>query len=113
MRFRNTDASFSVWLNRVENQNHTLSLLNGPPSDSFRSTALTILLGVGRPAARSSSEKLSPCKAPFVKVKNVELVKRLPPSLGTKLMRTPPVGKSAESELVSTVTSAAEPTSGV
>jgi hypothetical protein len=33
--------------------------------------------------------------------------------LGTKLIRTPPVGRSAESELVSTVTSAAEPMSGV
>ena len=30
-----------------------------------------------------------------------------------KLMRTPPVGRSAESDVVSIVTSAAEPTSGV
>ncbi len=77
------------------------------------SNAFTIRLGVVRPAARSSSEKLSPCRLSLVKVKNVEFVNLLPPSLGTKLMRTPPVGRSAESELVSTVTSAAEPTSGV
>ena len=69
--------------------------------------------GVPSPAVRSSSEKLSPCRPLLVNVKNVELVIRLPPSFGTKLMRTPPVGKSAESELVSTVTSAADPTSGV
>ena len=37
----------------------------------------------------------------------------LPPSRGMKLMRTPPVGRSAESDVVSIVTSAADPTSGV
>ncbi len=77
------------------------------------SKAFTMRLGVVRPAARSSFEKLSPWRLSLVKFMNVEFENRLPPSFGTKLMRTPPVGRSADNELVSTVTSAAEPTSGV
>ena len=56
--------------------------------------------------------KLFPCIDSFAKVKNVELANVLPPSLGMKLMRTPPVAISAESDEVSTAISAAEPTSG-
>ena len=42
----------------MENQNHTLSRLIGPPKASLKSKLLTILVGVARPAACSSSEKL-------------------------------------------------------
>src|SRR5690242_6798814 len=106
-------ASPSTWLIRVENQNHTLSRLIGPPNDSLRSIVWSILVGVARPAAFNSSEKLEPCSPWLVKLKNVEFENLLPPSRGMKLMRTPPVGRSAESDVVSIVTSAAEPTSGV
>jgi hypothetical protein len=44
---------------------------------------------------------------------NVWALKLLPPSRGMKLMRRPPVGRSADSDEVSMVISAAEPTSGI
>jgi hypothetical protein len=47
------------------------------------------------------------------KVTKLELLQVLPPSRGIRLMRTPPVGRSALTAEVSTVTSAAELTSGV
>src|SRR5262249_31958275 len=43
-------AYAAVRLKRVENQNHALSFLIGPPIDSFKSHELSILVGVGRPA---------------------------------------------------------------
>src|SRR5215203_1534133 len=106
-------ASPLTTLYRVENQNHTLSFFIGPPKASLKSKLLTILVGVARPAAFNSSEKLFPCSPLFANVKNAEFANRLPPSRGMKLIRTPPVGRSAESEVVSIETSAADPTSGV
>src|SRR6185503_16612406 len=113
LAFVKMPASFFTELYRVENQNHTLSRLIGPPNASLKSKLLTIFVGVGIPAARRSSEKLSPCRPCVAKAKNAEFANWLPPSRGMKLIRTPPVGRSAESEVVSIETSAAEPTSGV
>src|SRR4030095_1184506 len=106
-------ASPSTVLIRVENQNQTLSRLIGPPNDSLRSKVLTILVGVASPATFNASEKLSPCRSWLVKLTNVEFENRLPPSRGMKLMRTPAVGRAAASEVVSRVTSAPAPQSGV
>jgi hypothetical protein len=86
----------SAPLNRPENQNHTLSRATGPPTPALTSQFFLTSFGVPRPAALSSSVKLLPCRAPFEKVKKVEPLNVLPPSRGMKLMRTPPVGSSAE-----------------
>ena len=89
-----------------------MSRLTGPPIDSLMSKFLSILFGVASPASFNSCVKLSPCIDWVEKVTNVELVNVLPPSFGMKLIRTPPVDMSADSDEVSIVISAAEPTSG-
>src|SRR5262249_4437862 len=54
LAFAKSPANAADLLKRVENQNHALSFLIGPPIDSFRSQVLSILVGVGRPAACSA-----------------------------------------------------------
>src|SRR5689334_4081826 len=61
LAFAKRTANAAVRLKRVENQNHALSFLMGPPIDSFKSQVLSIFVGVGRPAAFSASVKLLPC----------------------------------------------------
>ena len=53
--FAKIPANASARLNRVENQNHALSRLMGPPIDSFKSQFLRILVGVANPLALRSS----------------------------------------------------------
>src|SRR5687768_3044265 len=98
---------------RDENQNQSLSRLIGPPPEALRSQFLFTSFGVVKPAAFSSGVKLLLARPPLVKVKKLATAKRLPPSRGMKLIRTPPVGSSADTAVWSTVTSAAEPTSGI
>src|SRR5258706_763499 len=55
LAFSKIPANADVRLKRVENQNHALSFLIGPPIDSLRSHLESILVRVGRPAFFSAS----------------------------------------------------------
>jgi hypothetical protein len=63
------------------------------------------LPGSRRPRAASSGVKLVSCIDEFAPLMKMLPLKSLPPSRGTKLMRTPPVGCVASTAAMSIVTS--------